>query len=140
MAELEGFICPLCRKDLKGISQLEEHFKDEHEEKRFSKFKSNLKTIFDKAKPKIMKKRELSVDEGATAAVATLAFFDPAAIVSGIDPALWPPQEFGTCLCVFCPQVCISSTMLQAPPLTTCATSGRLGTPNWRERPWQRTD
>ena len=95
MAELEGFLCPYCKKDLKGIAQLEEHFKDEHEEKRFTKFKSNIKTIFDKAKPKIMRKRELFVDEGATAAVASLSFFDPAAIVSGIDPALWPPQEIG---------------------------------------------
>ena len=97
MAELEGFICPLCKEDLKGISQLEEHFKHEHEEKRFSKLKSNLKHIFDKAKPKMMKKR---ADQKPTAAIVTQVAtyplsIGPAAIVSGIDPALWPPQEFG---------------------------------------------
>ena len=97
MAEVEGFICPLCMEDLKGISQLEEHFKHEHEEKRFSKLKavkSNLKNIIDKAKPKRMKKRD---DQRPTAAIVAQDATSPlpAAIISGIDPALWPPQEFG---------------------------------------------
>ena len=99
MAAVEGFICPLCKKDLKGKTQLEEHFTDEHEAKRgFSKLKNDLKDIFDKAKLKIMTKRD---DEEPTAAIATQVttknafLIGPAGIVSGVDPALWPPQEFG---------------------------------------------
>ena len=108
MAEGEGFTCPLCNKHLEGLSQLEEHLKHEHEEKRFSSklkaMKGNLKNIFDKAKPKIsMMTNSKRDDQRPTVAIVTqqlqvapnVLSSDPEAIISGIDPALWPAQEFG---------------------------------------------
>ena len=48
MAELEGFICPLCRQDLKGFRQLEAHFREDHDESTRSKLKTNIKSFFEK--------------------------------------------------------------------------------------------
>ena len=104
MAELEGFICPLCKQDLGTLLQLEAHFSEEHEETTRSKLKTNIKTFFDKARTLGKKKhQEHGVDEGAAAVSSRAdggAVVEPVTDVSGIDVDYWPPQEFGR-LCLY---------------------------------------
>ena len=53
MAECEGFICPLCMREFRGVPQLEQHYQDEHAETTQSRFRSNLKNLFGKFKKKV---------------------------------------------------------------------------------------
>ena len=53
MAECEGFICPLCMKDFRGVVQLEHHFQEDHSDTTQSRFRSNLKNFFGKLKRKV---------------------------------------------------------------------------------------
>ena len=53
MVECEGFICPLCMRDFRGVPQLEQHFQEEHSETTQSRFRSNLKTLFGKFKKRV---------------------------------------------------------------------------------------
>ena len=114
MAELEGFICPLCMQALAGVTQLEEHMREEHGDSVTKKVKANFKSFLGKAKTF---GRRIGgggggggggdggdVSEGA-AAVATVRREDVVGDdeeeevrvtnVSGILPELWPLQEFG---------------------------------------------
>ncbi|EDW11160.1 rabenosyn-5 [Drosophila mojavensis] len=50
---LEGFLCPICRADLKSIDFLTEHFARQHAEEQDA-LKSVFKDIFTKAKQKIL--------------------------------------------------------------------------------------
>ena len=115
MAELEGFICPLCMQALAGVTQLEEHMREEHGDSVTKKVKANFKIFLGKAKTFGRKMGGVGggggggggggdVSEGA-AAVASLRREDAVGDeeeeelavtnVSGILPELWPPQEFG---------------------------------------------
>ena len=110
MAEVEGFICPLCKLDLHSFQHLEAHFREDHNETAGSKFKTNFKSFLEKAKASLGKKpqfhashkSQLSVDEGASACAAGQE--GPAALtlveahvtnVSGFDVEAWPTQELG---------------------------------------------
>lgn len=110
MAEVEGFICPLCKQDLHSFQHLDAHFREEHSETAGSRFKSNFKSFLDKAKTSLAKKpqfqisfkNQLSVDEGASAAAAGSGREQGPALVeahvcnvSGIDAEAWPVQEMG---------------------------------------------
>lgn len=55
---LEGFLCPICREDLKSLEFLTEHFEKTHTEEQDA-LKSMFKDIFSKAKKKI----KLNLDE-----------------------------------------------------------------------------
>jgi len=102
MAELEGFICSLCKQDLKTFHHLEAHFREEHDETTGSKRRTNLKSLFDKARTFGRKRqRDHEVDEGAAAVSMRGAEGEergegPITNISGIDPEYWAPQEFGT--------------------------------------------
>ncbi len=61
----EGFLCPICMKDLGDIPQLQLHFEEEHS-KEDPLFLQNVKELFGKAKKKIL----------STAAVASTARSD----------------------------------------------------------------
>lgn len=54
MAECEGFICPLCMRDFRGVLQLEQHFQEDHSETTQSRFRSNLKNFLGKLKRKVI--------------------------------------------------------------------------------------
>ena len=110
MAEVEGFICPLCKQDLHSFQHLEAHFREEHSETGGSKFKTNIKSFFDRAKSSLGKKpqfqlslkTQLSVDEGASAGGGASARDQLPALVeahvtnvSGFDEDAWPLQEMG---------------------------------------------
>ncbi len=97
MAELEGFICPLCKADCRTFLQLEAHFSEEHEETTRSKLRANIKNFLGKARTLGRKKAmDVGVEEGA-AAVSTRDRGGAELVtnVSGIDPDYWTPQEFG---------------------------------------------
>ncbi|KAH8376909.1 hypothetical protein KR093_002069 [Drosophila rubida] len=64
---LEGFLCPICRADLKSIDYLTEHFARQHAEEEDA-LKSVFKDIFTKAKKKILNNFD---DERERAAPAT---------------------------------------------------------------------
>ena len=108
MAEVEGFICPLCKQDLHSFQHLEAHFREEHSETGGSKFKTNFKSFLGKAKsslgkkPQFSIKAQLSVDEGASASSGVSVREQTPALVeahvtnvSGFDNDVWPAQEIG---------------------------------------------
>jgi len=65
---LEGFLCPLCMKDLGDVIQLQIHFEENHS-KEDQAFVSSLKELFGKAKKKILNEEEqqASLDTQLTA-------------------------------------------------------------------------
>ncbi|XP_071960547.1 rabenosyn-5-like [Antedon mediterranea] len=62
---LEGFICPMCKRNLNSVYQLQAHFEDVHRAE--EKIGVQLKEFIGKAKRKILKKREdINYEEGYT--------------------------------------------------------------------------
>lgn len=87
----EGFICPMCMKDLRNASVLQKHFEEIH-----SGDKDTLRQIrgmFGKAKRKIMDKIESSEAESTIGETVDGDFEGP--VNRGVDPFLWDHQEFG---------------------------------------------
>ncbi|XP_062141531.1 rabenosyn-5 [Drosophila sulfurigaster albostrigata] len=80
---LEGFLCPMCRADLKSIDYLTEHFARQHAEEEDA-LKSVFKDIFSKAKKKILNNFE---DERERVAPASAAASSPAASASNASAA-----------------------------------------------------
>lgn len=87
---LEGFLCPLCMKDLKDIVQLQVHFEEVHS-KEDAAFVKSLKDLFSKAKSAVTSSEE-AVDEISPQPRLRLApertDIDP---VSGVRRDLFPP-------------------------------------------------
>ncbi|KAM8716974.1 hypothetical protein ACLKA7_003788 [Drosophila subpalustris] len=69
---LEGFLCPICRADLKSIDFLTEHFARQHAEEEDA-LKSVFKDIFTKAKKKILNNFDDDRDRGASSAASAPA-------------------------------------------------------------------
>ncbi|XP_060079177.1 rabenosyn-5-like [Ylistrum balloti] len=92
----EGFLCPMCMKDLGTISQLQGHFEEEHsaEDKDVLQqlrglFGKTIKKILgDKDTPNNSEVASSSSDNGQQGYI-------PAPSVAGYDPSLWDPQEPG---------------------------------------------
>ena len=88
----EGFLCPICMKDLISPSQLASHFEEFHREDK--DILKQLKTAFGKAKNKIMKKEEPAAaiprDDAQT---KILSKGTPG--TGGIDLDFWKPQTLG---------------------------------------------
>jgi rabenosyn-5 len=102
MAELEGFICPLCMMSLPGVSLLEKHVRENHDDTATGKMKANFKQFIDKAKSSLSKGKlaqDGPVSEGAAAVGHASDGSDDGdhhlINTSGINPLLWPEQEFG---------------------------------------------
>ncbi|KAH8409603.1 hypothetical protein KR222_010796 [Zaprionus bogoriensis] len=69
---LEGFLCPICRADLKSIDFLTEHFARQHAEEEDA-LRSVFKDIFTKAKKKILNNFEDERERVSSASTATVA-------------------------------------------------------------------
>lgn len=69
---LEGFLCPICRADLKSIDFLTDHFARQHAEEEDA-LKSVFKDIFTKAKKKILNNFDDDRVPASTTASATSA-------------------------------------------------------------------
>lgn len=98
MAELEGFLCPLCKQDCRSVTELEAHYRDAHEESAASKFKRDFVSFFENAfniSPKVRPRHRIA--SGGTASVSEdgLETLEPVTNVSGIEPEEWDPQEMG---------------------------------------------
>ena len=86
----EGFICPMCMKDLRNASVLQKHFEEVHSD---DKALRQIRGMFGKAKRKIMDKIESSEADGAIGDTVDGALEGP--VNRGVDPFLWDHQEFG---------------------------------------------
>lgn len=86
MAELEGFLCPLCRQDCGSVQELETHYRVKHGESTGSKFKK----VF-KISPK-QNRAELAQSQSAS---GDYMMVEPVTNVSGINTDYWGPQEMG---------------------------------------------
>lgn len=82
---LEGFLCPICKADLKSPNQLTIHFETLHQEEQ--DVLKSLKTIFGKAKKKILNLDENSLKETFD---KTLRF------TTENVTDFYEPQEFGS--------------------------------------------
>jgi len=97
MAELEGFLCPLCKQDCRSLQELETHYREAHDESAASKFKKDFISFFENAfnissSPQLTR-AELSRSTSEEASGVP----EPVTNVSGISPELWPAQELGGC-------------------------------------------
>ncbi|GFO21195.1 Rabenosyn-5 [Plakobranchus ocellatus] len=87
---IEGFLCPICMKDLGTVSQLQGHFEEEHSSEDKAVFQS-LKGFFDKAKKKILGDRVEEVSPNGEPRTSG----DISIVLSGYDPSWWEDQELG---------------------------------------------
>ena len=106
MAELEGFLCPLCMGDCRSVLELEAHYREEHAESASSKLKVNLLNFVDLAKTtlKMDKSPKAAVTQGASRGPA-IQDLDGGSFpgvmesvvtnVSGISTELWTSQKMG---------------------------------------------
>ncbi|OCT85779.1 rabenosyn-5 [Xenopus laevis] len=86
----EGFLCPLCLKDLQSFYQLQSHYEEEHSEDRDVKGQlKSLVQIAKKAKNKLLKR-----DGGERAEGGSQERYE-AYSYGGVDPCMWDPQEIG---------------------------------------------
>ena len=87
----EGFLCPMCLKDLRSASPLQKHFEESHSDDKDTL--RQIRGMFGNAKRKIMDKIDSSETDGA---IADGEDSVPEGSVSrGVDPFLWDHQEFG---------------------------------------------
>jgi len=88
---LEGFLCPLCMKDLGDVIQLQIHFEENHS-KEDQAFLQSIKDLFGKAKKKILSDEE-QIDNAAASLTPKVKFArsdDNIHPVSGIRTDLFP--------------------------------------------------
>ncbi|XP_006868734.1 PREDICTED: rabenosyn-5 [Chrysochloris asiatica] len=85
----EGFLCPLCRKDLQSFYQLQSHYEEEHSREERD-VKGHIKSFVQKAKKakNRLLKREDDRSESATQGYESFNY-------GGVDPYMWEPQELG---------------------------------------------
>lgn len=91
----EGFICPMCMKDLGAAVNLQKHFEEYHSEDRAGL--RQIRGMLGKAKRKIMEKIEISdqSDGSRNASTGPGVMSDEEIAPKGMDPFLWDNQEFG---------------------------------------------
>ncbi|XP_040593679.1 rabenosyn-5 [Mesocricetus auratus] len=85
----EGFLCPLCLKDLQSFYQLQSHYEEEHSEDR--DVKGQIKNLVQKArraKNKLLKREGDDRVEPGTQGYESFSY-------GGVDPYMWEPQELG---------------------------------------------
>lgn len=115
MAELEGFLCPLCKQDSRSVHELETHYREAHDESTASKFKKDFRSFFENAfniSPKQTRAQARAEFSRSTSAGEEEPVQEPVTNVSGIDTELWPKQEMGECT--------ESCTRSMSPALATC--------------------
>ncbi|XP_065829156.1 rabenosyn-5-like [Oscarella lobularis] len=87
----EGFLCSVCKRDMKSLPQLQEHFDTAHTRDRV--VPQLLRGFFNKAKRIIMGEPVPGVSPGTPQ--QQRARTSSSTSEGGIDPALWDPQEIG---------------------------------------------
>ncbi|KAM6473522.1 rabenosyn-5 isoform 2-T9 [Liasis olivaceus] len=85
----EGFLCPLCLKDLQSFHQLQSHYEEHSSEDR--DVKGQLKNLVQKAKKaknKLLKRDDDRNDGGSQERYESYSY-------GGVDPYMWELQELG---------------------------------------------
>nr|XP_046252017.1 rabenosyn-5 [Scatophagus argus] len=84
----EGFLCPLCLKDLQSFYQLQDHYEEEHsgEDRHVRGQLKSLVQKAKKAKDKLLKRE--GDDRPDTGSYESFYY-------GGVDPYMWEPQELG---------------------------------------------
>ncbi|XP_068601757.1 rabenosyn-5 [Brachionichthys hirsutus] len=85
----EGFLCPLCLKDLQSFYQLQGHYEEEHSSDD-RHVKGQLKNLVQKAKKAKDKLLKRDGDDRLDAGSYESFYY------GGVDPYMWEPQELGT--------------------------------------------
>ncbi|XP_074692625.1 rabenosyn-5 isoform X1 [Strix aluco] len=87
----EGFLCPLCLKDLQSFYQLQAHYEEEHSSEDRD-VKGQIKNLVQKArraKKKLLKREgDDRTDTGSQERYESFSY-------GGVDPYMWEPQEVG---------------------------------------------
>ena len=89
----EGFICPICMKDLGAAVQLQKHFEDFHSDDKDAL--QQIRGMFGKAKRKILRKGEANDFDANSAVPSNDDSLQAANVARGLDPFLWDDQQFG---------------------------------------------
>ncbi|NXP78812.1 RBNS5 protein, partial [Ramphastos sulfuratus] len=87
----EGFLCPLCLKDLQSFYQLQAHYEEEHsgEDRDVRGQLRNLVQKAKRAKKKLLKREgDDRTDSGSQERYESFSY-------GGVDPYMWEPQEVG---------------------------------------------
>ncbi|KAM9182623.1 rabenosyn-5 [Mergus octosetaceus] len=87
----EGFLCPLCLKDLRAFQQLQAHYEEEHsgEDRAVRAQLRNLVQKAKRAKKKLLKQEgDDRTDSGSQERYESFSY-------GGVDPYMWEPQEVG---------------------------------------------
>nr|XP_009480131.1 PREDICTED: rabenosyn-5 [Pelecanus crispus] len=87
----EGFLCPLCLKDLQSFYQLQAHYEEEHssEDRDVKGQLRNLVQKAKRAKKKLLKREgDDRTDSGSQERYESFSY-------GGVDPYMWEPQEVG---------------------------------------------
>ncbi|XP_067269057.1 rabenosyn-5 [Pseudorasbora parva] len=83
----EGFLCPLCLKDLQSFYQLQGHYEEEHSGDN-RHVAGQLKSLVQKAKKAKDKLLKRDGDERTDSGYESFYY-------GGVDPYMWEPQELG---------------------------------------------
>ncbi|XP_077086418.1 rabenosyn-5 [Siphateles boraxobius] len=83
----EGFLCPLCLKDLQSFYQLQGHYEEEHSGDN-RHVGGQLKSLMQKAKKAKDKLLKRDGDERTDSSYESFYY-------GGVDPYMWEPQELG---------------------------------------------
>nr|XP_027787716.1 rabenosyn-5 isoform X1 [Marmota flaviventris] len=86
----EGFLCPLCLKDLQSFYQLQSHYEEEHSGEDRD-VRGQIKSFVQKAKKAKNKLLKREGDERADSGTQGYESFS----YGGVDPYMWEPQELG---------------------------------------------
>ncbi|NXF10728.1 RBNS5 protein, partial [Smithornis capensis] len=87
----EGFLCPLCLKDLQAFRQLQAHYEEQHsgEDRDVRAQLRNLVQKAKRAKKKLLKQEgDDRTDAGSQDRYESFSY-------GGVDPYMWEPQEVG---------------------------------------------
>lgn len=86
----EGFLCPLCLKDLQSFYQLQSHYEEEHSGEDHD-VKGQIKSLVQKAKKaknRLLKREGDDRVDSGTQGYESFSY-------GGVDPYMWEPQELG---------------------------------------------
>ncbi|XP_075406184.1 rabenosyn-5 [Tenrec ecaudatus] len=86
----EGFLCPLCLKDLQSFYQLQSHYEEEHSGEDRD-VKGHIKSLVQKAKKAKNRLLKREGDDRAESGAQGYESFN----YGGVDPYMWEPQELG---------------------------------------------
>lgn len=84
----EGFLCPLCLKDLQSFYQLQQHYEEEHSGDD-GHVKGQIKSLVQKAKKAKDKLLKRDGDDRPDTGSYESFYY------GGVDPYMWEPQELG---------------------------------------------